>query len=317
MKMVHTVTGPVAPDDLGATQTHEHVLCNSRLCPRAEKREDGRYMVLDDKDRAVEELRKFYEAGGRALVEVTSSGWGRDVRGLKEVSERSGVKIVAMAGYYIEPCIPLEVDELPLSELTSKLIEELTEGVDGTDIRAGILKSGIHNARIEGVEEKALRAVARASLATGAAVTTHTTGSRRYEVRTGNHGMQHLRILREEGVSPERLIVGHIDERPDINVLSELAEMGCYIQFDVLNKPHWLLDETRAELMKELINRGHLNKLLLGTDRCRKQELYRELGGVGYTYIFDEFTGLLRESGITEGQIQTILAENPGQALAF
>jgi len=318
VKMVHTVTGPVAPDELGATHTHEHVLCDQRLCPRA--RSDyrhGDFMVLDDADRAVEELRRFYDAGGRAVVEVTSSGWGRDVKGLRNISERSGVRIVAMAGYYTEPCIPLDVDERSISELASELIEELTGGVEGTGIRAGILKSGIHYARIERVELKSLRAVARAALETGASITTHTAGGRRYEVRTGNHGRQHLRLLREEGVAPEQLIVGHVDERPDVNVLSELAELGCYIQFDVLAKEHWLLDETRAQLIKELIDRGHVQRLLVGTDRCRKKELYRELGGHGYTYTFDVFIDMLKGVGVTNTEVETMMVENPGRALAF
>jgi phosphotriesterase-related protein len=239
------------------------------------------------------------------------------VRGLKEVSERSGVRVIAMAGYYTEPCIPLDVDTESIDFLAERLITELTEGVEGTGIRAGILKSGIHYARIEGVERKALLAVARAARETGAAITTHTAGSRRYEVRGGNHGRQHLQFLREEGVPAKQLIVGHVDERPDVNYLSELAELGCYIQFDVINKEHWLLDETRTELIKELIDRGHLSQVLLGTDRCRKAELYRELGGAGYTFIFDVFIDVLGSKGVEKGEIEVLLAENPGRALAF
>jgi len=319
-KMVHTVTGPVRPDELGWCQTHEHVVCDYRLAPRRpaiDVRTGDGFMFLGNVDRAVEELKAYRETGGRALVEVTSSGWGRDVSKLKEISLRSGVHIVAMSGYYIEPCIPLYVDDAPIGDLANMLVEELTTGIEGTSIRAGILKSALLGSRIEGIEEKALRAVAIARRETGAAITTHTTGSRRYEIPAGNHGPQHLRILLEEGVSPDRLIVGHVDERPDISRLTELADKGCYIQFDVLGKLHYLKEETRAYLIKRLIDEGHLTKVLIGTDRCRESELYKDAGGVGYTYVHDTFSSYLNHEGVSNRDIQVIMEENPGRALAF
>lgn len=318
-KMVYTVTGPVNPGDLGWCQTHEHVLCDYRLAPRkldpVRKGED--FMYLGDTEKQVRELTNYYNAGGRALVEVTSSGWGRDVLGLRELSQSTGVKIMAMSGFYMEPTIPLYVDDTPVEKLAEMLVEELTVGVEGTGIRTGILKSAILRSRIEAIEEKALRAVALASKANGAAITTHTTGSRRHEVRTGSHGPQHLRIVLEEGVPAHRLIVGHVDERPDIQVLSELAQKGCYIQFDVLGKEHYIKDETRAYLISRLIKDGHLKKVLIGTDRCRESETYRELGGKGYTYVHDVFVSYLKTKGISDSEVSVIMCENPGEALAF
>jgi phosphotriesterase-related protein len=129
--------------------------------------------------------------------------------------------------------------------------------------------------------------------------------------------MQHVRILREEGVSLDRLVVGHTDEHAEINVLSELAELGCYVQFDVVNKTHYLLDLTRAKLIRELIRRGHLNQILLGTDRCRRVELYEERGGVGYTYILETFVGMLEAEGVSSAEIDRISRVNPGEMLAY
>ena len=319
-KMVHTVTGPCRPDELGWCQTHEHVVCDYRLAPRnldRVRRGDTGYMYLGDVDKQVRELTKYREKGGGTVVEVTSSGWGRDVKKLKEISVRSGVKIVAMSGFYMEPCIPLYVDETPTRKLADELVQELTVGVEGTGIRAGILKSAILRSRIEDIEEKALRAVCMAQRETGAAITTHTTGSRRYEIPSGSHGPQHLRIILEEGVRPDRLIVGHIDERPDIRVLCELAGKGCYVQFDVLGKLHYLKDETRASLIKTMIKEGHLKKILIGTDRCRETETYPELGGHGYTFVNDVFVPIMKADGISDSEIRTIMCENPGEALAF
>jgi phosphotriesterase-related protein len=317
MKTVHTVRGPIDPDRLGFTHTHEHILCDARMTHRTEPPTRGAYMLLDDRERAVIELRKFRDLGGSGMVELTTAAWGRDIKVLKRISEESGVHIVATAGFYTWPFIPRQVDERSIAHLADDLIVELTEGADGADTTAGILKSAIHFDRIGGVEEKCLRAVARASIATGAAITTHTAGNRHQEIPGGNVGMQHVRILREEGVSLDRLVVGHTDEQADINFLSELAELGCYVQFDLLDKTHYLLDRTRAKLTRELIRRGHLNRILLGTDRCRRSELYEERGGVGYTYILETFVDMLKAEGVSSPEINRICRVNPGEMLAY
>ena len=317
MKTVHTVLGPIDPDQLGFTHTHEHILCDARMTHRTEPPTRGAYMLLDDRERAVIELQKYKDLGGGAMVELTTAAWGRDIKVLKRISEDSGVHIVATAGFYTWPFIPRQVDECSIARLADDLSVELTEGADGAETTAGILKSAIHFDRIGGVEEKCLRAVARASIATGAAITTHTAGNRHQEIPGGNVGMQHVRILREEGVSLDRLVVGHTDEHADINFLSELAELGCYVQFDVLDKTHYLLDLTRAKLTREMIRRGHLNRILLGTDRCRRTELYEERGGVGYTYILETFVDMLEAEGVSSSEIDRICRVNPGEMLAY
>lgn len=320
MTAVHTVTGPVDPDDLGFTQTHEHILCDARRTHRiAPPREAymGGPMSLTDPERAIVELRKYRERGGRGMVEMTTVAWGRDVKELNRISRESGVRIVATAGYYTWPFIPRDVDTRSVASLADELVVELTEGADGTGHTAGILKSAIHFDRIGGIEEKCLRAVARASIATGSAITTHTSGKKHQEIPGGNVGRQHVRVLREEGVSLDRLVVGHTDEHPDVNVLSELAGYGSYVQFDILEKPYYVLDLTRAELIRELIARGHVERILIGTDRVRRNELYQELGGVGYTYVLDTFLDMMRNEGVTDGAIEQILCVNPGRMLAY
>ncbi len=317
MKKVHTVRGPIDPDQMGFTHTHEHILCDARMTHRTDPPTRGAYMLLDEHERAVSELKKYKDLGGGSMVELTTPAWGRDIKILKRISEDSGVHIVATAGFYTWPFIPLQVDEHPITQLADDLIVELTQGADGAEATAGILKSAIHFDRIGGVEEKCLRAVARASIATGAAITTHTAGNRHQEIPGGNVGMQHVRILREEGVSLDRLVVGHTDEHPEIEVLSELAELGCYVQFDVLKKTHYMLDLTRAKLTREMIRRGHLNRILLGTDRCRQVELYEENGGVGYTYILETFIDMLKTEGVSSAEINQICCVNPGEMLAF
>lgn len=319
MAVIETVLGPIGPDELGVCLPHEHVWCDQRLAPRGHlfgtTRDLGAGMRLDDEAKMRAEIAAFRESGGRAIVEVTCDGWGRDVEVLARLSAATGVHIIATAGFYIEPCMPHYIDDWPVERVADRLTREIEEGVGETGIKCGVLKSAIHRARVEGLELKALKAVAIAQKRTGAAITTHTTGARRQEVPGGTVGVHQLEILKAEGVRPDRLIVGHVDERPDIDVLAALADEGCFIQFDVIGKEHWLLDETRAGLVAALIGRGYLRHLLLSHDRNRDHEM-RYSGNTGYCHIAERFLPRLRQLGVTEEQIRTMMVDNPARALA-
>lgn len=317
---IKTVLGQIHPRDLGFCLPHEHVWCNQQLAPRPElfgvTRSTSSYMRLDDEQRMLGELRAYRRAGGSAIVEVTCDGWGRDLDVLARLSEASEVHIIATAGFYIEPCMPPHVAEWPVERLADHITREILVGVGDSGKRCGVLKSAIHRARVEGLERKGLLAVAIAQKRTGAVITTHTTGARRQEVPGGTVGVEQLEILKSEGVAPSRLIVGHVDERPDIDVLSRLASECCYIQFDVIDKEHYLLDQTRAELVHAMIQRGYVRQLLLSHDRNRDHEM-RYGGGTGYCHLFERFLPRLRALGVTGEQIHTITVENPARAFSI
>jgi len=326
--IVRTVNGDIPVEKLGVCQTHEHVFCDQRLgkslslmdktaVREPTMGEDFRYYVLNDEEVAFEELSLYKNKGGCAIVDATTSGWGRDLERLARISSRTGVHIIATAGFYVEPNLPEKIGILSIDQLASALIKEINVGVGPNRIRPGILKSAIWRARIEGYELKALRAVARAQLATGVAITTHSTGARRYEIPCGNIGRYHLDVLLEEGVAPNRLIIGHTDGGANIDFLIWAGKQGAFVQFDLIGKQHMLLDETRVDWLERLLDEGLEDQILLTTDRCRKQELYRELGGAGYTYLFDRFIPMCESRGIQVSTIQHILTSNPARALAI
>jgi predicted metal-dependent phosphotriesterase family hydrolase len=316
-RIVRTVRGDIAPEELGVTATHEHLYCDQRLC-RSSLEFPGTYarMILQDVATIVAELSDFYAAGGRAIAEMTTDGWGRDVGVLKEISERSDIHVIAISGFYVEDCHPSYVAGTSIDELAELLVQELTQGSDDTSIRTGLLKSGISRPLIEGAEEKCARAVARAQKRTGVAITTHTTGSTRFEIEGGNIGWQHLDLFEAEGVDPNRVIVGHTDENADIGQLVALAQRGAYVQFDVIGKIHWMLDETRIDLLCQMVDKGYQDHLLLSSDRCREVEL-KVGGGLGYDHVLRDFVPKLRQAGFDDALLNRILVENPARALSF
>ena len=317
MKRIRTVQGDIAPEALGVTATHEHLWCNQSLCSPAEDFPSGMNarMILQDQEMIVSELADFHAAGGRGIAEMTVHGWGRDVAVLRQISERTGVHVVAISGFYVEDCHPDFAEEWDIEQLADFLVKEVTVGADGTDIRTGLLKSGIGRPVIEGRDRKCARAIARAQTRTGVSITTHTSGSSRFEVLGGNLGMQHLEIFESEGVDPARVIIGHTDENADIRQMVALAERGAYVQFDVIGKWHWLLDETRVDLLCRLADRGFADHLLLASDRCRVHEL-KTGGGLGYDHVLRSFVPKLRQAGFDDALLHRLLVENPARALA-
>ncbi|MDN5856755.1 MAG: phosphotriesterase-related protein, partial [Actinomycetia bacterium] len=165
--MIETVCGPLPPDELGFTLPHEHVFIN--LMP--EYRGEG---LLNDPDLMAHELDLFRRAGGRSLVETTSSGLGRDARGLHTVATRVGVNIVMGSGYYRDPYLPVDhIDRTNADGLSELIVHDIEEGVDDSGIRAGVIgEVGCDKWYVSAREERSLRAAAKAQLRTGLAITT-------------------------------------------------------------------------------------------------------------------------------------------------
>lgn len=282
---------------------HEHVFCDVyRVTGRLNE-------LLNDEALAVEELASLRNAGGTALVEVTTPDLGRDPQALCRVAEKTELHIVMGTGWYRQPFYPPEIDRLPTNRLAEMMIEELTVGVEGSGIRAGIIgEIGIDLDYATAQEERVLRAAARAQKATGAPITTHAS---MYPV-----GLAQLEILNDEGADLSRVIIGHCDTYLDQSYHLAILEAGAYVQFDTVGRNHMNPDSRRARALVELARLGWKDKLLLSSDRCHRSDL-RAFGGVGYGYVFTTFLDMLRAEGIDDETLNTITIENPRRALAW
>jgi len=301
--MIHTVRGPVDPAALGRTLAHEHVFCDLyRVSGNVNH-------LLNDEDLAVVELGALVRAGGTALVEVTTPDLGRDVAKLRGVAERTGLHIVMGTGWYRQPFYPETIDRTSTEALARQIIGELMEGVEGTGIRAGIIgEIGAHGSFLTAQEERVLRAAARAQRATGAPLTTHAV---MYPVGTAQ-----LPILREEGVDPSRVIIGHCDTYLDRDYHLTILQVGAYAQFDTVGRVHINPDERRADALVGLLRAGWGERLLLSSDRCHRTDLHA-FGGAGYDVVFTRFFDMLRERGVSQEELDLMTIENPRRVLAW
>jgi predicted metal-dependent phosphotriesterase family hydrolase len=297
---VQTVDGPVAPEELGVTLTHEHVFLEMWAT-------DGQGFVgqLRDEDVLAAELTAFSAAGGSCLVDQTPGGAGRDPEGLRRLSARTGVKIVTGCGWYTEPFYPPGDDlaRRSTAEIAEQLIAEITEGFGVTGVRPGIIgEIGASQGWISPLEERVHRAAARAQARTGLPLATHTL----YHAA----GTAQMALFDEEGVDPRRVCIGHCDTFPSLDYCLGVAHWGGYVSID--NVGHQLGDheDQVRRLVLELLDAGHASQILLSQDVGQVTEL-RSRGGRGYTYLTERFLPALRSSGVTEDTIHTITVENP------
>ena len=299
---VMTVRGPVPPGELGHTQTHDHVFADISWA-----RHRWVAMPITDEVQMTEEIRLYKEAGGGAIVDCALEHIGRKPEALRRISEATGCHIIMGTGFYREPYYPEFVNKWTTARLAEYIIDEIENGWADTGIRPGVIgEIGIDKRWVQGVEERVIRAAARAQRATGLAVTTHT---------PPHTALLFHEVLREEGVPPDRIIFGHLDNTLEMDELERIAATGAYIQFDLIGIDWINSDRRRAEFLAELIRRGHGDRLLVAQDMPARPRL-KTNGGHGYQHLIDNFLPMLRAQGVDDGDIHRITRTNPARVLA-
>jgi phosphotriesterase-related protein len=305
---VPTLRGDVAVEDLGATLMHEHlfVLTADR--------------VLDDPDSldldvvvpaAVARLQELYDLGVRTIADPSVIGHGRDIRLWRQVGEQAPVNVIPATGFYTYRDLPFGFRFRSDQELLDYLVRDINEGIGGSRIKAGFLKCAVEHAGFVGDVERVLRACARASLAAGVPITVHT------NVHAQN-GRDVARVLTEEGVPPASVVIGHSGDSTDLDYLTSLADDGYFLGMDRFGIDMLLPFEDRVATVVELCTRGYAERLVLSHDAsCHTDWFPHEVidkgGHWSFTHISNDVLPALRERGVTDAQITTMLVDNPAR----
>lgn len=300
---IMTVLGPIAPDELGVCLVHEHLLCD----PVAVTTSDPDYR-LDDPHATLAELEDFHNVGGRAIVDCSTKDYGRDPDGLFWLAQRAPVRIIMVTGRHKA----LHAERLSagqtVEELTAEIMDEVRDGVGRHRVRPGVIKLGTSENRVFPVEEAAIRAAARAHLATGLPITTHT--------EAGTIADRQLDLLAEEGVVLGRVILGHLDRKLDLGYLRSLLDSGAFVSLDQIGKPYYGPDEPKARAIATLIGEGYQDQILISMDLARKSLLRAYGGAPGWVYIIERFALMLMDAGLAATQVHALLTANPARALS-
>jgi len=334
MTTVNTVLGPIAPEQLGVTLMHEHLLLDATPWFREPEAASLRTVAyqpvsievlgllrndpfmsrdnceLFDEESAIEEVRRFRLAGGETVVDPTCRGIGRDPRALQRISRATGLQVVMGTGYYLHPAHPPHVREMSLEAIAEEITRDVVDGIDG--VRAGIIGEIGISRDFTSEEEKVLRGGARAQQATGVPLEVHLPGWER-------HGERVLDVMAEEGGDLRRTVLCHMNPSgPDFDYQARLAGRGAWLEYDMIGMEYFYADqqaqspsdEENARALLRLRDAGLLRSVLISQDVFIKIQLVR-YGGTGYAHILNHFVPRLRRHGFTEQDIETLLVDNP------
>ena len=340
--MLRTVLGDIDGAELDYVQSHDHVFVDGRgnipddvlgagdpnvLAPVGQ----ANYMwvrrnyfnvdnfLLDEPHVALRELLHYRRAGGGALVDSTCIGMGRRPADLEDVSRRSGIAVVLGTGFYVAPLQPPERLALSLDEMYAQIRTELTQGIDGTGVRAGFVGEVGMSWPVREFEERSLTASSRIQQDLGVAVQVH---PGRDERAPGDI----VERFEAAGGDVSRLVICHIDRTlADPVRVTELARSGCTLEFDLFGREssHYPMsdfdmpnDAGRVARIRQLVDEGAGSRILIGQDISKKVHL-KEYGGEGYGHILENVVPLMIRRGFTEAEIRAITLDNPLRAFAF
>ena len=314
MAQVESVGGPVDVVSLGTTLMHEHVFVLSEEIRQnygADWDEETR--VAD----AAAKLNALRQRGCHTIVDPTVIGLGRDIGRIKRVAARTDLNIIVATGLYTYDDVPFyfryrgaQSHSAATDPMTALFVGDLTDGIADTGVKAAFLKCAIEEKGLTPGVERVLRAVGAAHVATGAPVTVHThPGSR--------SGLEAMRVLTEEGADLSRVVMGHSGDTADLDYLTTLADAGCLLGMDRFGLDILLPFEQRVDTVAELARRGYAEKMVLSHDASCYIDWFRPdvIGTFApawhYGHLFDDVLPALRDRGITDPQIETMLVTNP------
>jgi len=315
MAQVQTVRGAIDTSTLGPTLMHEHVFVLDteiqQNYPEEWGTEDKR--VAD----AVTRLNDLKSKGVDTIVDLTVIGLGRYIPRICKIAQQTKINIIVATGIYTYHNAPLYFHFrgpgtiLGGPELiVDMFVRDITEGIADNGVKAGILKCATDEPGVTKDIERILRATAQAHRKTGVPISTHTHAATRV-------GLDQQRIFRNEGVDLSRVIIGHSGDTTDLNYLQELINNGSYIGMDRFGIDTILSFEDRVNTVAEMCKRGHAGSMVLSHDAAcynhwlPERPLPQMLPRWHYLHIHNDVIPALKQRGVTEEQIRTMLVDNP------
>lgn len=333
-----TVLGLIDPADLGATLMHEHLLfdirtpamradpdqgpeitlCNCFAINYGAKKMPGNYRLTCEAT-ATAELVDMKAAGGRTVVELTVGGLEPRPNGLVAVAREAGVNVIMGCGHYVEEYQPAMNRSRGVEHFAAEMVEQITLGAWGSDVRAGIIGEIGCQAPWTELEKRVMAGAVLAMAETGAALNVH-------PGRDPDQPQEVAGFIRAHGADPGRVIISHIDRTIfDETRLLRLADAGVVIEFDLFGQEgaYYALsdidmpnDAIRLRWIRTLIEHGHLERVVISHDICYRTRMTR-YGGHGYGHIFSNVVPMMRRRGFSQAEIDTILVGNPRRLLTF
>jgi phosphotriesterase-related protein len=317
--MVETVRGPVDAADLGTTLMHEHVfvLTPDLLANYGHEYWDEELRVAD----AVDKLTRLRALGVRTIVDPTVVGLGRYIPRVARVNAEVDITIVAATGLYTFDELPRQIQSRGPGSLlggeeplTGMFLRDIREGIGGTEVKAGLLKGVVEEKGLTPDQQRIHRAIAATHRETGVPITVHTNS----EHRTGHLALD---FYEAEGVDLTKVVVGHAGDSNDLDYLRALADRGAVLGCDRFGNDRYNTTDRRVAAVAALCAQGYADRIVLSHDAScyidfyageqAQRTLYAMTPNWHYEHIPRDVLPALREAGVGEDQITTMMVDNP------
>jgi phosphotriesterase-related protein len=313
--LLNTARGAIDTADLGVTLMHEHVFMMSTeiLQNYPEGWGDGAKREAD----AIARLNELKSRGVDTIVDLTVIGLGRYLPRIARIAAATELNIVVATGLYTFNDLPMHFHYFGpgtafggAEVMTEMFVRDIDHGIADTGIKASILKCATDEPGVTPGVERVLRAVAAAHRQTGVPISTHTHAASR-------RGLEQQAIFAEEGVDLSRVVIGHSGDSTDIAYLEELIAAGSYIGMDRFGVDAFLSTEERVKTVATMCERGHADRMVLSHDACCYFDAVPEevrsaaLPNWHYLHIHNDVIPALKERGVTDEQLTTMLVDNP------
>ena len=307
MAQIETLRGSIDTAQLGFTLMHEHVFVLSQGVP------ENFLSVWDEAAQtasAREKLSELAGAGVGTIVDLTVLGLGRDIPRLLEVVGDIPLNIIVATGLYTYNELPQYFQNRDIDVMAELFVRDITEGIQGTTVKAAVLKCATDEPDMTAGVEKVLRAVARAHRRTGTPISTHTHVATR-------RGLDQQRIFEEEGVDLSRVVIGHSGDSEEIGYLEELLKRGSFIGMDRFGIDAYLTTEKRVATIAQLCELGYADQMVLSHDASCYLDWYpaeliaASMPNWHFRHISEDVLPALRDAGVSEEQIQQMTVDNP------
>jgi len=299
---IQTVRGRIKPSQLGMTLIHEHILVDFIGADKVSK---DRYNPDEVFEVMLPYLKEIKDLGVTGFAECTPMFIGRDAELMARFAQALDMHILTNTGMYKEPYLPKYAFEKTEDELAQMWINEINQGIEGTQIKAGFIKIAVNPGSLIPIQQKIVRSAARTSKATGATIACHT-----------GHGvavLETLDILKSEGLPLEKFIFVHAGSESDFNYHVKVAEQGAWVEYDGISPGE---ANRYIQLIEAMLDKGYGDRLLLSQDAGWYNVGDPRGGNIrSFAYIVRDFIPLMEKSGIDKKTIDKLFIENPAKAL--
>lgn len=315
MAFVRTVLGDIEDSAMGVCYAHEHIIIDPSFTTFTNPD-----FLLDSVDYASLDLREFFLAGGRTLIDSMPCGGGRNAVKLAEVSRRTATNIVCPTGLHLAKYYPPGHwgDRLNVRELMQLFVADIEEGIDAWDYNGPTIARTSHRAGVIKVatgktatrrECKILEAAVIAQRQTGAPILTHT--------EQGEWALEQVQALESLGAQLKHVAVSHTDRKPDPAYHKQILSTGVFLEYDSAFRWRAESGNPTLDLVVEMFAAGYGKQILLGMDAARRKYWKAYGGAPGMDFLLREFVPQLRARGLSNTDVNAIFVENPARCYSF